>query len=245
MAKKKTDSAQERILAAREKQLLADAEFSKAAARRAEAQAHKDDAEAAEFKAQAALTNILLAQTKRKEKENLAADKHNFVYVFDDPVNASSVKTCIAQLTIWMRNSPKQDVEIIFNSPGGSLVEGMALFDFIQLVKKRGHHVTTTALGMAASMAGILLQAGTTRRMGAEAWVLIHEASFGAIGKIGDVEDTVEWVKKALKRIARIFATRSKLTAAQVTRRWKRKDWWLSSDDCLKLGFVDEILPGI
>ena len=244
--------AQDRILVARETQLLADAELSRAAARRADAEVkntqaetRKNKAEATEFEAQAALTNILLDQTQRKEKEYLAAHKYNFLYVFDDPVGATSVKACINQLTLWMRNNPKQDVEIVFNSPGGDIVEGMALFDFIQLVRGKGHHVTTTALGMAASMAGILLQAGTKRVMGKEAWVLLHEASFGTAGKIGDVEDKVEWVKRIMKRVRTIFATRSKLTEGQISRRWKRKDWWLSSDDCLKLGLVDDVLPGV
>ena len=221
----------EAILIAREKQLLA--------------KARKDDAEAAGMEAEGAIRRIELDQAKRTEKEYLASDKYNFLYVFDNAVNAGSVKACISQLTVWMRNNPKQDVEIIFNSPGGSVVEGMALFDFIQLVRGKGHHVTTTALGMAASMAGILLQAGDKRVIGKEAWVLIHEGSFGAVGSVGEVEDTVDWVKRITKRIAKIFAARSNLSAAQVERRWKRKDWWLSSDDCLKLGFVDDILPGI
>ena len=252
MPKKKMDTVHERILDAKEKQLLADAELSRAVSRRAEAEVEnthaetrKNQAEALEFEAQAALSVILLDQTRRKEQEYLAADKHNFVYVFDDPVHATSVRVCIAQLTVWTRNNPKQDIEIIFNSPGGDIVEGMALYDFIQLVKNRGHHVTTTALGMAASMAGVLLQAGTKRVMGAEAWVLIHEASFGTAGKVGEVEDRVDWVKRIMKRICRIFAARSTLSAGQIARRWKRKDWWLSSDDCLKLGFVDEVLPGV
>jgi ATP-dependent protease ClpP protease subunit len=94
---------------------------------------------------------------------------------------------------------------------------------------------------MAASMAGILLQAGDERVMGKETWVLLHEASFLAAGKIGEVDDTVEWVKKVQKRILAIFAGRSNLSRSQIERRWKRKDWWLSSTDCLKHGFVDKV----
>ena len=90
-------------------------------------------------------------------------------------------------------------------------------------------------------MAGILLQAGTTRAMGSEAWLLIHEISFSAVGKIGEVEDTTEWVKRICKRVVKIFADRSKLSAAQIEKRWKRQDWWISSDDCLKWGLVDEV----
>ena len=249
MAKEKE---KELSLEAREKDLLAATEAKLALARRDEAEAEKfkaearkENAEAVEFEAQAALTGILLDQTRRKEKEYLAADKYNFVYVFDDQVNATSVRACTYQLTVWMRSNPKQDVEIVFNSPGGLVQEGMVLFDFIQLVRNRGHHVTTTALGRAASMAGVLLQAGNKRVMGKEAWVLIHEGAFGAVGNVGEVEDTVDWVKRVLKRIRHIFAARSTLTEAQIARRWKRKNWWLSSDDCLKLGFVDEVLPGV
>ena len=51
----------------------------------------------------------------------------------------------------------------------------------------------------------------------------------------------MEWVKKIQKRILNIFAERSKMTARQIERKWHRKDWWLSSDDCLRLGFVDEV----
>ena len=249
MPKEKT---QELSLQLRENDLSAAIESKRALAKRDAAEAlkfkaetRKENAEAAGLEAVATITEIERDQARRKDKENLAADKHNFVSRFDDPVHATSVRVCIAQLTVWMRNNPEQDIEIVFNSPGGDVVEGMALYDFIQLVKSRGHHVTTTALGMAASMAGILLQAGTKRVMGAEAWVLIHEGSFGTAGKVGEVEDKVDWVKRIMKRICKIFASRSKLSSAQVARRWKRRDWWLSSEDCLKLGFIDEILPGV
>ncbi|KKM79032.1 hypothetical protein LCGC14_1353960 [marine sediment metagenome] len=246
------EKPQELSLQLRENDLIAAIESKRALAKRDAAEAlkfkaetRKENAEAAGLEVVAAITEIERDQARRKDKENLAADKHNFVYVFDDPVHATSVRVCIAQLTVWTRNNPKQDIEIIFNSPGGDVVEGMALYDFIQLVKGRGHHVTTTALGMAASMAGILLQAGTKRRMGAEAWVLIHEGSFGTAGKVGEVEDKVDWVKRIMKRICKIFAARSTLSAGQIARRWKRKDWWLDSSECLKFGFIDEILPGV
>ena len=246
------EKPQELSLQLRENDLIAAIESKQALAKRDAAEAlkfkaetRKENAEAAGLEAVTAITEIERDQARRKDKENLAADKHNFVYVFDDPVHATSVRVCIAQLTVWTRNNPKQDIEIIFNSPGGDVVEGMALYDFIQLVKGRGHHVTTTALGMAASMAGILLQAGTKRVMGAEAWVLIHEGSFGTAGKVGEVEDKVDWVKRIMKRICKIFAARSTLSAGQIARRWKRKDWWLDSSECLKFGFIDEILPGV
>lgn len=213
----------------------------KADARRADASARKFEAEARFHTAEAERAEIRLEDDRRNEAEKLAADKYHFVYAFNDSVSSGSVKTCTTQLASWVRQHPQCSIEIIFHSPGGGVIEGMALFDYIRKLRVDGHHITTMALGMAASMAGILLQAGDNRVMGREAWVLIHEGSFGAVGSVGQVEDTVEWVKKIQKRILNIFAERSNLTATQVQRRWKRKDWWLSSDDCLKFGFVDEI----
>lgn len=216
-----------------------EAEEARSAVLRAKA-AH-EEAEAAKLRLEAAVIEITLAKARRAEEAELATNKFYHTYVFDSVVSDQSVEKCIDQLTQWMRRDSGCDIEIIFFSPGGGIVPGMALFDFIQRVRKAGHRVTTMALGMAASMAGILLQAGDERVMGKEAWVLIHEASFGAQGKIGDVEDTVEWVKKVQKRILKIFASRCKLTETQIARRWKRKDWWISSDDCLKLGLVDRV----
>lgn len=206
-----------------------------------QAETHKAEAEALLHEEVRREQAVAARQVERVEKETLAADKFHQVYVFDTPVMDGSVSACIKQLTTWMRNNPASEIEIIFNSPGGSIVAGMALFDFIQMLRIKGHKVTTTALGMAASMAGILLQAGDVRVMGKESYLLIHEASFGAIGKVGEVEDTVALIKMMLTRVKNIFAARSHLSAKQIENRWRRKDWWLDSDEALKLGFVDEV----
>ncbi len=206
-----------------------------------EAEARKADAEARVYTADAEQAEITLRKAQYDEQNRLATNERHCVYLFNSAVGEGSVNVCIDQLTTWHRTKPKAPITIVFNSPGGAIVAGMALFDFIQEIRRLGHHVTTKALGMAASMAGILLQAGDERVMGKEAWVLLHEASFGAAGKIGEVDDTVEWVKKVQKRILDIFATRSNLNKSQIERRWKRKDWWLSSTDCLKHGFVDKV----
>jgi len=190
----------------------------------------------------AELSEMGLERERTKREKELAADEYHFTYTFNSQVNETSVRSCISQLSIWSRTVPGCPMEIIFNSPGGEIISGMTLFDYIQVLRRAGHHVTTVSLGMAASMAGILLQAGSTRVMGREAWLLIHEASFGAGGKIGEVEDTVKWVKAIQKRILKIFASRSKMTERQIATRWKRTDWWIDSDEALKLGFIDAIL---
>lgn len=224
---------------ARKADAEADAALAEAEKERAEARMFSAEAEAAELLLVKARFDVEREQEKRKSE--LAAHKYHHVYLFKGPVESASVAACMNQLTEWMRNDPGCRIEIVFNSPGGAVIDGMALWDHIQLVRAAGHHVTTSSVGMAASMAGILLQAGDVRIMGKESWLLIHEGSFGAMGSVGEVEDTVEWVKKIGDRIADIFASRSKMSKAAIKRKWHRKDWWISSDEALKLGFVDEI----
>ena len=184
---------------------------------------------------------INFEREQEKRDRELAENSYHHVYYFNDSVTSSSVKNCMEELTYWHRAFPKCDIEIIFFSPGGNVIEGMALYDHIQWLRPQGHHVTTTALGYAASMGGILLQAGDTRVMGKESYLLIHEVSFGAGGKIGEVEDEVAFVKKIQSRVLDIFAARSALSKKAIARKWRRKDWWMDSAEALKLGFVDEL----
>lgn len=222
---------------------LAEAKAWDARSLKFQAEARKANAEALSFEIAAASADIKLTKEIRSADEELTADKYHYIYPFNGSVSESTVKACMDQMMKWVRMAPGEtlEIEIVFNSPGGSVIDGMALFDFIQMLRRMGHRITTMSIGMAASMAGILLQAGDVRAMGAEAWLMIHEASFGAVGSMGQVEDTVDWVKMIQKRILSIFAQRSTLSVAQLDRRWKRKNWWISSDEALKLGLIDEI----
>lgn len=184
---------------------------------------------------------VELRAFERSELMELSKDKYHHLFPFFRPVDDSSVANCMEMLSFWSRTEPWCDMEIVFNSPGGGVLAGLALFDFIRSLSVAGHSITTHTLGHAASMAGILLQAGDTRVMGKESWLLIHEISFGAVGKIGEIEDTTEWVKGMQKRVLNIFAERSKMTVAQIEKKWKRTDWWLNSDEALKLGLIDEV----
>lgn len=213
----------------------------RAEAAAAESSARKNIAEAERAEMQRDLLAIELASQRRTEQATLAADYYQRIYRFDGPVGAVTVKICMATLSEWSRTDPGCAITIVFNSPGGSVVDGMALWDFLMSLRDQGHHLTTECLGMAASMAGILLQAGDHRVIGRQSWLMIHEASFGAQGKIGEVEDTVEWVKKVQDRILDIFAERSNMTRRQIATKWRRTDWWLSSDEALSLGFVDAV----
>ncbi len=210
---------------------LADAQIAKA-----NAEARKANAEAQHAESTAKAGALELEAMLRTQK---VEDAH--VYQFSNDVNASSVATCLNRLRYWAVNDPGCDIEIVFNSPGGSVIDGLALFDYIQELRRAGHRVVTSTRGMAASMGGVLLQAGDWRVMGREAHILIHEVAFRAGGKIGEVEDQVTFSKMLQDRIINIFVARSKMTAAEIRRKWARTDWWIGSELALKLGLVDEV----
>jgi ATP-dependent Clp endopeptidase proteolytic subunit ClpP len=184
---------------------------------------------------------LSLDKKQREERREKAHDEENMVYRFNTVVDKTYVNDCMHKLTQWSRRHPKCDMEIVFSSGGGSIIDGFVLFDFIQELRGRGHKVTTGSLGMAASMAGILLQAGDHRWMGHQAWMMIHRAAFGAIGKTFEIEDEVAWIKRIEDRILEIFEKKSSLTRTKIKRNWDRKDWWISSDEALEMGLIDEI----
>lgn len=223
-----------------------------ARALQAQAEAAKFSSEASHAQLRAQEEEIELRQKQRIERELLALDGYNYTYRFTDAVSDKSVAAAVDKLTFWRRTAPGQPLEIVFNSPGGSVIAGMDLFDYIQELRRDGHFVTTATRGYAASMGGILLQAGDVRVMGREAYVLIHEVATGTYGKIGEIEDEVKFMKKIGERVIDIFLSRAaqayeagtatkQLTRGLFTKSWERKDWWLNSAEALELGVVDEL----
>lgn len=219
----------------------AEIEKNQAEARKHLAEARRMEAEARALEVAAEKAEIALVDVRESDAFKRAGDDYHRVYMFSGGVNAQSVEVAINTLTAWSRMFPGEPFEIIFNSPGGGIIEGMRLFDFIRYLSDSGHEITTGATGMAASMGGILVQAGDIRWTSKESWYLIHRAAFAAGGKTFEVEDEVEFVKAIEKRIIKIFVERSKLTERQVKGKWERKDWWLNSDELLELGLVDRI----
>lgn len=230
----------------------AEAESARAEARDFEASTRETIADAQAKEEHLVREKIETKKAERLHKEEQASNKYFHIYNFMDEVSEKSVVSCMNALTIWDRVDPGCEIEIIFSSPGGSVVDGMVLFDFIKQLRRKGHKVTTGALGYAASMAGILLQAGEHRWVGKESYILIHQISFGTHGRFGEVEDEVKWVKKMQERVLDIFAERCQyageqgtaakpFTREQLATNWDRKDWWLDSDEALEGGVVDEI----
>jgi len=232
-------------------QVDAENEKMRAEAQRARAETRKAAAEAEVAEVNALKSRIELEKLEDKRAYELASDDNNQVLHFDEPVSASSCEGARARLAAWSRISLEEDeapceFEIIFQSPGGNVIAGMAFFDFLQSLKRAGHKITTRSRGWSASMAGILLQVGDVRVMDAESWLLIHRGSAGVSGDMDDIDDTVEWFKKIDERILNIFYEASRkgakpFTRAALKKKYERKDWWLSSEEALLHGFCDEV----
>mgnify|MGYP003628129618 CR=1 FL=1 len=230
------------------KEIDADIAVKLAEARKTEAEATKCelDCKRAEIDLKKAsddykIKHMTLEKEQERRMKDKAQDEENFLYRFNGEVSGSTVRNCIGKLTEWSRISPKCKIEIIFSSPGGSIVDGFELFDHIICLRNNGHHITTGTLGMAASMAGVLLQAGDTRWIGQQSWLMIHRAAFGAWGKTYEIEDEVKFVRRIEERILDIFTSRSKLTTNKIKRNWDRKDWWISADEAVDCSLVDEV----
>ena len=186
---------------------------------------------------------VLELESMRRAERDRAAHPHSaHVYTFYSGVDAESVQQCMSELGTWSRRDPGSEITVIFNSPGGSVLDGLALFDYLRHLRSVGHPVTTMALGRAASMGAVLLQAGSKRVIGRNAFLLIHEVSHHSVGKVSEMEDGVGFTKRLQTRLLAILAERSNLTEKELSRRWVRRDWWLDAEEAVALGLADELL---
>jgi len=183
--------------------------------------------------------------------ETQAKDDHNRTYNFVEDVNYITTTKALISIGAWARMSA-DPITVRFNSPGGSVFDGFALYDQLRAIGLHRAPVVTVSLGMSASMGGILMQAGNKRIMAANSQFMIHEVSTVAWGKTSDIEDEAKFVRKLSDRFFRILSERSLaaekagtakegMTLEQVWERAKRKDWWLDAEEAVHYGFVDEI----
>jgi ATP-dependent Clp endopeptidase proteolytic subunit ClpP len=185
---------------------------------------------------------IELAQLRRSEAAAVAQADNALVYTYFKAVDGESVAEAVATLDEWSRRHPGATIEVQLTSPGGYVLEGLALYDFLRTLSGRGHKIVVTVFGFAASMGAVLLQAGDERRIGANSYVMIHEVASGAYGKVADLEDKVEFSRRLQDRLIKILCTRSALTAPKVREMWRKRDVWLDAKEAKRLGLVDTIV---
>lgn len=205
----------------------------------AEARAHEAEAVRAELEAEHyRLRNDALA----RELLSDAMTPGNFnEYMFYNPVVEQTVAKAMFDMSMWARKRPEMPFTITFNSPGGTVTDGFALYDFIRSLSAKGHKVTTKCMGIAASMGAILMQAGDERVMTPTSYLMIHEVSSVSEGRLSELEDAQKVVKKFQNDALAILAKRSTLTVDKIQTRWRKKDWYMSPTEALDLGFIDRI----
>lgn len=194
------------------------------------------------FEIQTAVEEAKLSHILRELSQQESMAEEWRVFTFYGPIQTETVARCIYDLDKWSRRFPTQDITLVFNSPGGSVYDGFALFDFLLDLKTRGHKIIVKVIGMAASMGAILAQAGDERVIGPHSFLMLHEVAAGIdISRSSEIEDFSKLLTQLENKGLDILSERSTLSRQQIKNRWKRKDCWLDADEALKLGFVDRI----
>ena len=167
----------------------------------------------------------------------LLKDRIIFIGTQIDDYVASLV---IAQILFLSNEKRGQDINIYVNSPGGYVHSGLAIYDTMRFVPC---DVSTTCIGMAASMGAVLLAAGTPgkRFILPNARVMIHQPAGGMQGTASDIEIHAEEMVKTKKRIIEILAEATGQKVEQVESDIER-DKFLSAKEALEYGLVDELL---
>lgn len=145
-----------------------------------------------------------------------------------------------AQLLYLDSSDPTKDIQIYFNSPGGSVHAGLGIYDTMQYTSC---DVATICTGMAASMAAVLLAAGTKGKRSAlkHSRVMIHQPMGGAQGQASDIEITAREIVKLKKELFAIIADHTGKSIEKVEKDSDR-DYWMTSDEAMDYGMIDDIL---
>ena len=156
------------------------------------------------------------------------------------PIDDFVANSIIAQLLFLQIEDPKKDVHIYINSPGGSVSDGMAIYDTLNFMQC---DIVTYCLGMAASMSTVLLSAGTKGKRFAlpNSRIMIHQPSGGAGGQTSDISIAAKEILRWRKTINDILAKHSDKTAEEVEQDSDR-DYYMTADEAKEYGLVDEVI---
>jgi len=153
----------------------------------------------------------------------------------------SDVANIIQAQLLYLESADKgKDISIYINSPGGTVHDGLGIYDTMQFISSE---VSTICTGMAASMASVLLVAGTKGKRSAlkHSRIMIHQPSGGMQGQSSDMEITVREIQKLRKELYTIIADHSGQPFEKVEKDSDR-DYWMTSQEALDYGMVDKIL---
>ena len=156
------------------------------------------------------------------------------------PINDDVANIIQAQLLFLESSDPSKDIQIYFNSPGGSVYAGLGIYDTMQYIQS---DVTTICTGMAASMAAILLVAGEKGKRYAlkHSRVMIHQPMGGIQGQASDIEITAREIQKLKEELYNIISSHSGQPYDKVYADSDR-DYWMTSQEALDYGMIDKVL---
>lgn len=145
-----------------------------------------------------------------------------------------------AQLLFLESADPSKDIQIYFNTPGGSVHAGLGIYDTMQFISA---DVATICTGMAASMGAVLLCAGTKGKRSAltHSRVMIHQPMGGAQGQATDIEITVREIQKLKRELYEIIAYHTGSEYDKVEKDSDR-DYWMTAKEAVEYGMIDEVL---
>ena len=156
------------------------------------------------------------------------------------PIDDYTANTLQAQLLYLDSVDPSKDISIYINSPGGSVSAGLGIYDTMQFISS---DVATICTGMAASMAAVLLVAGTEGKRSAlpHSRVMIHQPMGGVQGQASDIEITAREIQKLKKELYTIIANHSHNDYEKV---WNDsdRDYWMTAEEAREYGMIDRVM---
>lgn len=192
-----------------------------------------------------ALIPYVIEQTPRGERSydiysRLLKDR---VIMLGSPVTDEVANSVIAQMFFLEMEAPDKDIHLYINSPGGSVTAGLAIYDVMQFIKC---DVSTSCIGMAASMGSLLLSAGAKgkRYTLPHARIMIHQpliSGGGITGPVSDIEIHAREMIETKKRLTRIYEKHTGRTYEELDRKMDR-DYYMGVHEALELGLVDKVL---
>ena len=188
------------------------------------------------------LVPYVIEQTSRGERSydiysRLLKDRIIFL---GEEVSDVSASVVVAQLLFLEAEDPDKDIQFYINSPGGSVTDGMAIYDTMQYIKC---DVSTICIGMAASMGSFLLAGGTKGKRLAlpNAEIMIHQPSGGARGQATEIEIAAKHILRTRERLNRILSENTGQPIEVISVDTDR-DNFMSADEAKEYGLIDEVI---
>ena len=156
------------------------------------------------------------------------------------PINDFVANAVIAQMLFLQMEDAKKDISLYINSPGGSVTDGMAIYDTMNFLKC---DIVTYCVGQAASMATLLLAAGTKGKRFAlpNSRVMMHQPTGGATGQTSDISIAAKEIVRWRERMNALIAQHTNKTVEQVESDSDR-DFYLTAEDAVSYGIIDKVI---